>query len=329
MTRQARRLYIGNIPFGVTEELMIDYFNDKMITSRLLSAPGNPVLAVQINMDKNFAFVEFRSVEETTNAMAFDGINFQGQSLKIRRPKDYAPIPGLTDGPSKHIPGVVSTVVPDGPNKVFIGGLPTYLNEDQIKELLSTFGELKAFNLVKDSGTSFSKGYAFFEYVEHGVTDTAIAGLNGMQMGDKKLVVQRAMVGAKNANPEIAAQIMGIPISIPGLQLEGNDGGQSTNILCLMNMVTMDELKDDEEYESIMEDVGDECGKYGQVVSIEIPRPIGDIEVPGTGKIFVEFSSVEECCKAQSALSGRKFASRVVVTSYFDPEKYRNKDFTA
>jgi len=39
---------------------------------------------------------QFRSVEETTNAMAFDGIVLQGQSLKIRRPKDYQPIPGLT-----------------------------------------------------------------------------------------------------------------------------------------------------------------------------------------------------------------------------------------
>ena len=27
--------------------------------------------------------------------MAFDGIVLQGQSLKIRRPKDYAPIPGV------------------------------------------------------------------------------------------------------------------------------------------------------------------------------------------------------------------------------------------
>lgn len=27
--------------------------------------------------------------------MAFDGIVFQGQALKIRRPKDYAPIPGI------------------------------------------------------------------------------------------------------------------------------------------------------------------------------------------------------------------------------------------
>ena len=36
---------------------------------------------------------------------------------------------------------------------------------------MSSFGELKAFNLVKDSGTTFSKGYCFFEYVDHDVTD--------------------------------------------------------------------------------------------------------------------------------------------------------------
>ena len=41
-------------------------------------------------------YLQFRSVEETTNAMAFDGIVLQGQSLKIRRPKDYQPIPGVT-----------------------------------------------------------------------------------------------------------------------------------------------------------------------------------------------------------------------------------------
>lgn len=58
MTRQARRLYIGNIPFGLTEDLMVNFFNEKMKEANLMSAPGNPVLAVQINMDKNFAFIE-------------------------------------------------------------------------------------------------------------------------------------------------------------------------------------------------------------------------------------------------------------------------------
>ena len=40
--------------------------------------------------------LQFRSVEECTSGIAFDGIAFQGQSLKIRRPKDYAPIPGVS-----------------------------------------------------------------------------------------------------------------------------------------------------------------------------------------------------------------------------------------
>lgn len=79
ITRQARRLYVGNIPFGVTEEEMMEYFNQQMHLSGLAQAAGNPVLACQINLDKNFAFLEFRSIDETTQAMAFDGINFKGQ----------------------------------------------------------------------------------------------------------------------------------------------------------------------------------------------------------------------------------------------------------
>ena len=63
MTRQARRLYIGNIPFGLTEDMLINFFNEKMGEARLCSAPGQSVLAVQINMDKNFAFIEVQCSE--------------------------------------------------------------------------------------------------------------------------------------------------------------------------------------------------------------------------------------------------------------------------
>ena len=158
VTRQARRLYVGNIPFGVSEEEMMDFFNQQMHLSGLAQAEGNPILASQVNLDKNFAFLEFRSIDETTQAMAFDGINFKGQSLKLRRPHDYQPMPGQSENPNFNVPGVVSTVVPDSPNKVFLGGLPNYLNEDQVKELLTSFGQLRAFNLVKDSATGLSKG---------------------------------------------------------------------------------------------------------------------------------------------------------------------------
>lgn len=105
ITRQARRLYVGNIPFGCSEEEMMDYFNAQMHACGFSQAPGNPVLACQINLDKNFAFLEFRSIDETTQAMAFDGINFKGQSLKIRRPHDYQPMPGMAETPSVAVPG--------------------------------------------------------------------------------------------------------------------------------------------------------------------------------------------------------------------------------
>ncbi|XP_046700017.1 U2 small nuclear RNA auxiliary factor 2b isoform X8 [Silurus meridionalis] len=349
MTRQARRLYVGNIPFGITESLerwsyvlerrgmeesMMDFFNAQMRLGGLIQAPGNPVLAVQINQDKNFAFLELRSVDETTQAMAFDGIIFQGQSLKIRRPHDYQPLPGMSENPSVYVPGgvteqrVVSTVVPDSAHKLFIGGLPNYLSDDQVKELLTSFGPLKAFNLVKDSATGLSKGYAFCEYVDVNLNDQAIAGLNGMQLGDKKLLVQRASVGAKNATLTSINETP-VTLQVPGLMNSSMNqmGGIPTEVLCLMNMVAPEELLDDDEYEEIVEDVRDECSKYGQVKSIEIPRPVDGLEIPGTGKIFVEFTTVFDSQKAMQALTGRKFANRVVVTKYCDPDAYHRREF--
>jgi len=81
---------------------------------------------------------------------------FLSVPLKIRRPKDYAGN-DLVAPPGLHVPGVVSTNVPDSINKIFVGGLPTYLNEEQVMELLKSFGELKAFNLVRENGNGPSK----------------------------------------------------------------------------------------------------------------------------------------------------------------------------
>lgn len=44
-------------------------------------------------------------------------------------------------------------------------------------------------------------------------------------------------------------------------------------------------------------------------------------------QVFVEFNSIVDCQKAQQSLTGRKFNNRVVVTSYFEPDKYHRREF--
>ena len=44
-------------------------------------------------------------MDETTQALAFDGISYEGQPLKIRRPSDYKPLPGMAENPTLAVPG--------------------------------------------------------------------------------------------------------------------------------------------------------------------------------------------------------------------------------
>ncbi|KAF9072301.1 hypothetical protein BDP27DRAFT_426288 [Rhodocollybia butyracea] len=320
LSRQSRRLYIGSITPEVNEVNLAEFFNQKMgemglgTTTGGSNGTGPPVLAVQCNYEKNYAFVEFRSAEDATSAMAFDGIIFINGPLKIRRPKDYggAEIPTSTAQPIVQVPGVVSTNVPDSFNKVFVGGLPTYLNEENVMELLKSFGELRAFNLVRENGNGPSKGFAFFEYSDISITDTAIQALNGMELGDRYLVVQRASVGAKPGTPgaatgalvsnlpydqfpEIPRPIMpatfdsdpnanatnGAANSNPGGGLGGGSG--ESKILLMLNMVTPEDLMDDEDYGDLYQDIKEECENFGRVEDLRIPRPVKATSKGGAG----------------------------------------------
>ena len=146
--------------------------------------------------------------------------------VQVKRPSDYIPPEpksasvavgtmtnsfGVSD--RYEFPNVVLSSKNFSPYKIFIGGIPAHLTEEQVKELVSAFGPVKNFNLVKDAITAQSKvndlplflsqvfkGFAFFEYEDPSVTDKACQGLNGMQLQDKTLLVQRATLGQKNVS---------------------------------------------------------------------------------------------------------------------------------
>lgn len=343
VNRQARRLYVGNIPLIISENELIEFFQSNMVSTE--NTGGPPVIGCQINVDKNFAFVEFRTTEDTTNAMALDGITFKSQTLKIRRPHDYQQT-------GSGGPGQGSRGPPNSGNPMARLDRPTGgLN-------LATSSLLNAQSSANQPG------------------------LGSSSSSTNQALVQIQVPGMQGIQPNSAPRVL-------------------TEVLCLMNMVVPEELIDDEEYQDILEDIRDECSKYGAVKSIVIPRPIkeetrrsitkqsggddygddadddnndrddpdamnmsdddnpnqqddnndndnnnrtrhngkggnsnGRYEqqlqqqtVPGLGKVFVEFDSATEAQRAQINLAGRRFAGRVVVTSYFARDRYRNKEF--
>lgn len=358
-TRQARRLYVGNVPQGVDEKKMMDFFNKTMMDANATVMEGKPILNVEINGEKNFAFMEFRTPEEATACIHFDGIAYDGHTLRIRRPKDYQAgnmAPGI--GPNVALAGMQ---VPDTPNKVFVGGIPAYFNEEQVQELLVTVGQLKHFSLIRDQSTGISKGYAFCEWFDDETTDKACATLNGIQLGEKSLIVQRSNSALRVAQQQAGGLMMapnmgGIaphPMNVQAqLQasaaagsmslalaaaLGASGGGQvlslaasipgasevPTRILLLLNMVAEEELEDPDEYQDIVADTHEECGKYGKVLGVIIPKP----GQSGVGKVFVEFADISGALEAQSKLEGRKFASRLVSAIFFTEEAYITHEF--
>ncbi|KAK0613020.1 hypothetical protein B0T17DRAFT_542551 [Bombardia bombarda] len=328
-SRQSKRLIVTNLPPSATEESVVSFFNLQLNGLNVIEAT-DPCALCQIALDHSFAMLEFKNPADTTVGLALDGITMEAgdapsangnssapRGLQIRRPKDYI-VPAIVDDahcdPDSDAP---SSVVIDTPNKISVTNLPPYLTEDQVMELLVSFGKLKSFVLVKDNGTDESRAIAFLEYADSSVTPTAIQGLNNMVLGDHSLKVQKASVGITQVSGEMGVNAMSM---LAGTTSADNEVGR---VLQLLNMVTPDELTDNDDYEEIRDDVQEECEKFGKIVSLKIPRPVGvDRQSAGVGKIFIKFETVESATKALRALAGRKFADRTVVTTYFPEENF-------
>ena len=79
-TKNKRELYIGNVPEGTGPDLG-DFLAAAMVQSGLAAKAGNPI--VQTRISGRFAFVEFRTIQETNNALNMNGIPFLGSALRI------------------------------------------------------------------------------------------------------------------------------------------------------------------------------------------------------------------------------------------------------
>lgn len=96
--KAAKRLYVGNVPFETTQMGLTTFFDTIMtdtgaIASNISAEEGSAVTSCTlydrssaVGPKAKYAFLNFRSVEETSNCTAFDGIYMQQNLLKVGLP---------------------------------------------------------------------------------------------------------------------------------------------------------------------------------------------------------------------------------------------------
>ena len=123
MTRRSRRLHVSNLPPELTRAALTELFNTVMTASGLACDAQPCVNDVQIAADNKFAFVEFRSVAETTHALCLDGMQLLSRPMRVSRPNDYAAPPRELH--NVIIPQAISlTVTSNNPVNVIGGIMP-------------------------------------------------------------------------------------------------------------------------------------------------------------------------------------------------------------
>ena len=82
--------------------------------------------------------------------------------------------------------------------KIYVGQLPYNVNESELKELFSKFGELASVNLIMDRYSGKSKGFGFIDMPNNSEADTAIKALNKSMLKGREVKVNQVQQQRRN-----------------------------------------------------------------------------------------------------------------------------------
>ncbi|MFU2208791.1 RNA-binding protein [Desulfovibrio sp. JY] len=75
--------------------------------------------------------------------------------------------------------------------KLYVGNLPFSTNEDEIRTLFASYGDVESVNLIVDRETGRLRGFGFVEMTPEGA-DAAMEALDGKPFGGRDLRVNEA-----------------------------------------------------------------------------------------------------------------------------------------
>jgi cold-inducible RNA-binding protein len=75
---------------------------------------------------------------------------------------------------------------------IFVGNLSFNTNEDELRQLFESYGQVDRVSILTDRETGRSRGFGFVEMASNEDGEKAIAALNGSQIGGRTINVNEA-----------------------------------------------------------------------------------------------------------------------------------------
>ncbi|XP_053990984.1 splicing factor U2AF 65 kDa subunit-like isoform X2 [Hylaeus volcanicus] len=348
-----RRLHIGNLPSDTVDVSLVQFLN-----GALLAAAGVdfttaaltgffPVSRVQLVAQQNYALIDLRTVADVNCSLQLNGIQFNGQALKISRLSDVVlPPPPEKPRGFDHIPGTSKTGMDV---KVYVTDLPVTVTDDELRIICSRYGVVRSAALMKDLKTGQSMGCGVIEFDTAANANAAVKALDRKPMGFKIPRFHKGLMlpGLSRLTDKgervthTSSIVTELPTSVTykifsnaliGSQVKAarQEGAKPSMVVQLLNAVFPEDLIKDEDYNSIMEDMKNEASQYGTLVNVVIPRPPEDLSFrPGVGKVFLHFSDITAARKAQAELNGRRYEQRrTICAAFYNLERFLDGKYT-
>jgi splicing factor U2AF subunit len=95
-------------------------------------------------------------------------------------------------------------------------------------------------------------------------------------------------------------------------------------------MLSLDELRDDQSYQELLEDFKEEARRFGDLVKVVLPRPGPGAHpaVAGAAKVFLEYACLDHSIQCWDRMDGRWFAGRQIVARFYPEDVFAAGDYS-
>jgi len=353
--KKQRELYVGNLPSGISEPMLKELFSQILQACEGFNAALGPaVLNVQLCGGGTYAFVEFRDETMCETARQFTGMVLSSKNLRLNHPNGYVPPPvpvkvltpppsllqkfGLGSAGALDTGGAVQQLATaridnKKARELYVGNLTVgAVTAAMLKELFNAplltlpGGEsADGFPPVIDARVDAGGKFAFVEFREEHLATTALSLFNTMELCGRPMQVARPSGYAPPAGSAAPPGQLPVPLgATPPVPPPPPPPPQPppTRHLRLENLLTEAVMNDEAELRECLEDIRNECERFGPVASFVVPRqdelhghPQDDV-----GKCFVRYESVASAASAQRELHGRDFDGNTVKATFLPEE---------